>query len=50
MECMICPKRRQCSGSDCYYEHCPEREPSREQAKDEYLLSLSVPSIFEKEW
>ena len=30
VECMICPKRRQCSGSDCFYGYYPEMEPSRE--------------------
>lgn len=41
MECMICPKRDKCSESDCYYEHYQEKEPSREQAEDKYLLTLS---------
>lgn len=38
MDCNICPKRRQCSGADCYYDYYPEAEPERELAEDMAVL------------
>lgn len=32
MDCCNCPKRRLCSGADCYYDYHPE--PSKELAED----------------
>lgn len=36
MDCYNCPKRRLCSGADCYYDYHPE--PSKELAEDKALL------------
>ena len=32
MDCYNCPKRRLCSGADCYYDYHPE--PSKQLAED----------------
>ena len=36
MDCYNCPKRRLCSGADCYYDHYPA--PSKELAEDKARL------------
>ena len=36
MDCYNCPKRRLCSGADCYYDY--HTEPSKELAEDKALL------------
>lgn len=36
MDCYICPKRRLCSGADCYYDYHPA--PSKELAEDKARL------------
>ena len=36
MDCYNCPKRRLCSGSDCYYDY--HQAPSKELAEDKARL------------
>ena len=36
MDCYNCPKRRLCSGADCYYDY--HHAPSKELAEDKALL------------
>ena len=36
MDCYNCPKRRLCSGADCYYDYHPE--PSKQLAEDKARL------------
>ena len=37
MNCMFCPKKKQCSGADCYYDYHPE--PNQELAEDIALMN-----------